>query len=97
VTARLSPFRDHVADQVMAALADAYPGPLSTPDIQVATGYGIRHGQLVYSTLTRLARNGQVARTSGPGVSPAYWARTAAPVALPPLTVTTDHDRRRKP
>jgi hypothetical protein len=96
VTAPLSPFRDHVADQVMAALADAYPGPLSTPDIQTATGYGIRHGQLVYSTLTRLARDGQVRKTSGPGVKPVHWARTAAPVALPPMTVA-DPDRRRKP
>jgi hypothetical protein len=96
VTARPSPFHDHVADQVMAALADAYPGPLSTPDIQAATGYGIRHGQLVYSMLTRLARDGQVRRTSGPGVKPVHWARTAAPVTLPPMTVA-DPDRRRKP
>jgi hypothetical protein len=97
VTARPSPFRDHVADQVMAALADAWPGPLSTPDIQAATGYRIRHGQLVYQVLTRLAMDGQVARTSAPGVAPVFWRRLAAPVALPPMTVTTDHDRRREP
>jgi hypothetical protein len=81
----------------MAALADAWPGPLSTPDVQTATGYGVRYGQLVYQVLIRLARDGRVRRTSTPGVSPAYWARTAAPIALPPLTVCTDSDRRRKP
>jgi hypothetical protein len=48
VSAPLSPFKVHVADQVLAALAEAAPMPLSTPALQDRTGYGPRHGQLVY-------------------------------------------------
>lgn len=97
MSARPDPFRTHVADQVLAALAEAAPMPLSTPQVQDRTGYGMRHGQLAYQVLTRLAKDGQVERFAAPGVKPVFW-RTLAPVtSLPPLTVTTDQDRRRKP
>lgn len=39
-TARLSPFRVHVADQILAALTEAAPLPLSTMAIEDRTGYG---------------------------------------------------------
>jgi hypothetical protein len=92
MTARPDSFRVHVADQVLAALAEAAPMPLSTPQVQERTGYGVRHGQLVYQVLTRLTAAGQVERSAAPGVKPVCW-RTLAPVtSLPPLTVCTDRE-----
>jgi hypothetical protein len=66
--------------------------PLSTPQVQDRTGYGVRYGQLVYQVLTRLAAAGQVERSAAPGVKPVYWRRLTAPVSLPPLTVCTDRE-----
>ena len=60
MTARPDPFKVHVADQVLAALAEAAPLPMSTPDVERRTGYGRRYGQLVYIVLTRLAASGSV-------------------------------------
>jgi hypothetical protein len=97
MSAPQSPFRVHVADQVLAALAEAAPMPLSTPALQDRTGYGMRHGQLVYNVLTRLAAGGEVEKITTPGVKPVYWRRLAPQICLPPLTICTDHDRRRKP
>ncbi len=94
MTAPQDPFRVHVADQVLAALAEAAV-PLSTPALQERTGYGIRHGQLVYQVLTRLAASGEVAKASPPGARPVFWRRLAPQVSLPPLTVRSDRDRRR--
>jgi hypothetical protein len=95
VTAPLNPFKVHVADQVLAALAETAPAPLSTPAIQDRTGYGIRYGQLVYQVLTRLTADGEVERATPPGVRPVCWRRLAPQISLPPLTVRSDRDRRR--
>jgi hypothetical protein len=95
VSAPLSPFKVHVADQVLAALAEAAPMPLSTPALQDRTGYGPRHGQLVYTVLTRLAASGEVEKITTPGVKPVYWRRLAPVITLPPLTVRSDRGRRR--
>ena len=95
MTAGPSSFRVHVADQVLAVLAEAAPMPLSTPQIQDRTGYGVRYGQLVYQVLTRLAAAGQVERSAAPGIKPVYWRRLVPQISLPPLTVCTDQDRRR--
>jgi hypothetical protein len=94
VSAPLSPFRVHVTDQVLAALAEAAPMPLSTPQIQDRTGYGVRYGQLVYTVLTRLHKAGQVERSAAPGVKPVYWRTLAPVISLPPLTVCTDQSPR---
>jgi hypothetical protein len=96
VTAPPSPFKVHVTDQVLAALAEAAPMPLSTPAIQDRTGYGPRHGQLVYTVLTRLATSGEVEKIATPGIKPVYWRRLAPQVSLPPMTVRSDRDRRRR-
>jgi hypothetical protein len=97
MSARPDPFRVHVADQVLAALAEAAPVPLSTTQVQERTGYGMRYGQLAYQVLVRLAAAGQVERSAAAGVKPVFW-RTLVPVtSVPPLTVCTDQDRRRKP
>ena len=95
MTARLDPFKTHVADQVLAALAEAAPMPLSTPVLQDRTGYGPRHGQLVYTVLTRLAASGEVEKITTPGVKPVYWRRLAPLVSLPPMAVRSDQGRRR--
>ena len=95
MSARPDPFKVHIADQVLAALAEAAPMPLSTPAIQDRTGYGLRYGQLVYTVLTRLAAAGEVEKLSTPGVKPVYWRRLAPVISLPPLTVRSDRDRRR--
>jgi len=96
MSARPDPFHLHVADQILAALSDAAPTPLSTPQIQEATGYGIRHGQLTYQVLTRLAATGQVERSAAPGVKPVFWRTLATseidPASMPPLSC----DRSRK-
>jgi hypothetical protein len=95
MTARQDPFKVHVADQILAALAEAAPMPLSTPVLQDRTGYGPRHGQLVYQLLTRMASAGEVEKITTPGVKPVYWRRLAPVISLPPVTVRSDHDRRR--
>jgi hypothetical protein len=95
VSARPDPFKTHVADQVMAALAEAET-PLSTPALQDRTGYGMRYGQVVYTVLTRLAASGDVEKITTPGVKPVYWRRLAPQVSLPPMTVCSERDRRRK-
>jgi hypothetical protein len=82
VTARPDPFKTHVADQILAALAGA-DLPMSTPALEDATGYGRRHGQLVYNLLAAMARRGEVERISFPGTKPVYWRRTTAPAVLP--------------
>jgi hypothetical protein len=97
MTVRPDSFKTHVADQVMAALAEAAPMPLSTPALQDRTGYGMRYGQLVYTVLARLAASGEVEKISTPGVKPVYWRRLRPLISLPPMTVCTDRDRRRKP
>jgi hypothetical protein len=94
VTAPLNTFRTHVADQVLAALAEAGTS-LSTPALQERTGYGPRYGQLVYQVLTRLAADGEVEKVSAPGTRPVYWRRLGLVICLPPLVICTDRDRRR--
>ena len=96
MSARPCPFKVHVTDQILAALAEAAPMPLSTPQIQDRTGYGVRYGQLVYQMLTRLAAAGEAEKITTPGVKPVYWRRLAPQVCLPPMTVCSDRDRRRK-
>jgi hypothetical protein len=96
MSARPDPFRVHVADQVLAALAEAGT-PMSTPALQVATGYSPRYGQLVYNTLTRLAREGLVEKVTIGAVKPVFWRRLAPVIAMPPMDVISDQDRRRKP
>jgi len=77
---KLGPFRVHVTDQILAALAEAAPLPLSTPAIEDRTGYGRRYGQLVYQTLIRLTSAGEAERVTPPGTKPCYW-RHAQPTA----------------
>jgi len=96
MTARPDSFKTHVADQVLAALAEAAPMPLSTPALQDRTGYGVRYGQLVYTVLARLVASGEVEKIATLGVKPVYWRRLAPQVSLPPMTVCADRDRRRK-
>ena len=96
MTARPDPFRTHVADQVLAALTETAPMPMSTPDVERRTGYGVRYGQLVYSVLTRLAKVGDVEKIATPGVKPVYWRRLAPSVSLPPMKVRSDPGRKRK-
>jgi len=74
-TARMTPFRVHVADQVLAALTEAAPLPLSTLAIEDRTGYG---RSLVYQVLTRLASAGHVDRVTPPGIKPCFWRACAA-------------------
>jgi len=93
MTARPDPFRIHVADQVLAALAGSAPRPMSTPQIQEATGYGARYGQLVYQVLTRLLAAGEVEKLGAR--RPVFWRRLTPQVSLPPMTVRSDRDRRR--
>jgi hypothetical protein len=92
MTSRPDPFKIHVADQVLAALT-ASSRPMSTPQVQEATGYGVRYGQLVYTVLTRLVAAGEVEKLGA--TKPVYWRRVLPLVSLPPMTICTDRDRRR--
>ena len=89
-----APFRVHVTDQVLAALAEAAPMPLSTREIQDRTGYGVRYGQLVWQVLTRLAAAGEVEKVTA-RTKPCYWRTLATQVSLPRMTVCSDRDWRR--
>jgi hypothetical protein len=93
MTARPSPFRVHVADQVLAALAGSASKPMSTPQIQEATGYGARYGQLVYQVLTGLLAAGEVEKLGA--TKPVFWRRLTPLVTVPPLTVRSDRGKRR--
>lgn len=90
---RLNPFRVHVTDQILAALADS-PVPLPTPEVEQRTGYGRRHGQLVYQLLTRLAAAGEVEKVGVPGMKPVYWRRLAPVIDLPPVVVAGPEEGR---
>jgi len=81
-----NPFRVHVTDQILAALADS-PVPLPTPEIEQRTGYGRRHGQLVYQLLTRLAAAGEVEKIGVRGMKPVYWRRLTPVTSLPPMVI----------
>ena len=72
-TARLTPFRVHVADQILAALTEASPLPLSTMAIEDRTGYG---RGLVYQMLTRLASAGDVEQGHPSGHQALFLAGT---------------------
>ena len=91
MSARPDPFKVHVADQVLAAFGEA-GRVLSTPQLEVATGYSPRYGQLVYHVLTALASRGEVEKVTRGGHKPCYWRRLAPVIALPPMT-TTDQGR----
>ncbi len=93
MTAPLDPFKVHVADQVLAALAGDQT--LSTPTIQDLTGYGPRYGQLVYTVLCRLAAAGEVEKIAPPGTKPVYWRRLTPAICLPPVTVRGNQDKGR--
>jgi hypothetical protein len=95
MTARPDPFKTHVADQVLAALAEAAPLPLSTPDIERRTGYGRRYGQLVYTVLGQLAKADEVEKIATSGVKPVCWRRLTPVITLPAVKVRSDRDRRR--
>jgi hypothetical protein len=69
----LSPFSVHVTDQVLAVLAEAWPLPVPTGEIEDRTGYGPRHGQVAYRMLQRLARLGEVEKIVMPDVKSRYW------------------------
>lgn len=75
-------FRVHVADQVLAALAESGT-PMPTTAVEDRTGYDKRYPQLVYQTLTRLERSGDVERVSAARHKPVYWRRTAPVLSLP--------------
>ena len=92
MTGPQNPFKVHVANQVLAALAGSAPRPMSTPQIQEATGYGPRYGQLVYQVLTRLLASGEVEKLGA--TKPVYWRRVRPLVSLPPMAVRSDRDRR---
>ena len=68
--AKLSAFRVHVADQILAALTEAAPLPLSTVTVQDRTGCS---RDVVYQVLTRLASAGQVERVTPRGINPCFW------------------------
>ncbi len=81
MTARPDPFRTHVADQVLAALAETAPMPLSTPAVQDRTSYGVRYGQLVYQVLTRLPARWRRSRprAASPSTGGGWLPRSACP------------------
>jgi hypothetical protein len=93
VSAPLSPYMTHVADQVLAALGGPDSIPLSTPAVQDLTGYGPRYGQLVYRALTELVAAGQVEKLNA-GRKPVFWRRLTAMTEMPVITLTRPGDER---
>lgn len=66
-----------VTARILQVLAEA-AAPLPTREIEEATGYGIRYGQLCYRMLTRLTRLGALTRLTLPDVRSRYWQLPAA-------------------
>jgi hypothetical protein len=66
-----------VTARILQVLAEA-AAPLPTRDIEEATGYGIRYGQLCYRMLCRLARLGALVKITLPDVRSRYWQLPAA-------------------
>jgi hypothetical protein len=70
---RLSPLRAEATGRIRAVLADAYPLPLSTGQVEERTGYGARYGQLAYRMLARLAARRDVEKICMPDARSRYW------------------------
>lgn len=61
-----------VTAKILRVLAEAGT-PLPTGELEEATGYDIRYGQLCYRMLCRLARLGALTKITLPGVRSRYW------------------------
>ena len=70
---RLSPLRAEATGRIRAVLADAYPLPLSTGQVEERTGYGARYGQLAYRMLQRLAARHEAEKIHLPDARSCYW------------------------
>jgi hypothetical protein len=73
----LSPQSRDVTAKILRVLADA-AAPLPTREIEEATGYGVRYGQLCYRMLSRLARLEALTKITLPDVRSRYWQLPAA-------------------
>lgn len=75
----LSPLSIACTDAVLAVLAQEYPLPVPTGEVEKRTGYGARYGQLTYRMLQRLARRGEVEKIAVPDMMSRYWRLAAKP------------------
>ena len=73
--ARLTARNLAVTDQILAVLAESYPLPVSTHEVEERTGYGVRHGQLTYRMLQRLADHGEIEKICLPEMRSRYWRK----------------------
>ena len=80
--ARLNQQGRDVTAKILQVLADA-GRPLSTGEIEEATGYGIVHGQLCYRMLCRLARLGALTKITLPDLRSRYWQLPDASLPQP--------------
>lgn len=83
-----------VTAKILEVLTEAGT-PLPTREIEEATGYGLRYGQLCYRMLRRLARVGALVKITLPDVRSRYWQLPAS--AFMPLEGRKAHADREIP
>jgi hypothetical protein len=82
---------------VVGALREAYPLPLSTRQVEEASGYGVRYGTLAYRMCRRAAARGAAEQITVPDMRCAYW-RFEPASEPPPGTITVPrHGPGRRP
>jgi hypothetical protein len=91
----LGPLAAAATEAIRRVLTDAYPMPLSTPQVEEQTGYGIRYGQLCYRMLCRLVARGEAEKISVEDSRCRYWR--LEPAAAPPGDVVLVPSRRPGP
>lgn len=95
----LTPLSAAAYAEVCRVLREAYPMPLSTRQVEEASGYGIRFGTLAYRMLRRAAGRAEAEQITVPDMRCAYWRfEPASEGAPPPGTITVPrHGPGRRP
>lgn len=93
----LTPLSAAAYAEVRRVLADAYPMPLSTTEVENQSGYGIRYGQLGYRMLRRMVARGEAEQITVPDMRCRYWRLEPACAAAAPDTIAVPPCRPRRP
>jgi hypothetical protein len=83
VSRQLSALSAAATEAVRKVLSDSGQLPMSTRQVEEATGYGARYGQLTYRMLCRLAARGEAEKITVPDRLGVYWRLTPAETAAP--------------
>lgn len=93
--ADLTPLAAAASAAIRRVLAEAYPVPLSTRQVEEQSGYDVCYGQLCYRMLCRLVAYGEAEKITVEDSRCRYWR--LEPAALPDRDVVTVPPRRPGP